>query len=241
MSKIISVVGSDGCGKTTFSIKLAQEIYRINNGKSKVIVLLPDMKVPSLGFVFPHRKETELFSIGKALDKTDIFREDILKNTVTVKSMNNFGYLGFKLGENRYSYPQPTKNKILQFISVLKRTADYIITDTASNDKNYISEIALSQADSTVQLIVPDFKCLVYYASNENKICRDINAVKVMNIPANNIYYPKDETANYFNKVQYILPYSFQLNKQTFTGKLSEKLSDSKYLKVLNLIAKEVM
>lgn len=67
--------------------------------------------LPCLAFVFPNCKEEELYSVGVALDRTDIYREDVLRQMNHVKTMENFGFLGYKAGENNYSYPRPTRIK----------------------------------------------------------------------------------------------------------------------------------
>ena len=76
MSKMIAVCGSPESGKTTAALKIAQELYY--NKKGSVIFFSPDMSVPAMAFIFPHCKDSDLFSIGKALDKTDIYKEDVM-------------------------------------------------------------------------------------------------------------------------------------------------------------------
>ena len=75
MGKMIAVCGAPGSGKTTAALKIAEEIYYAKKGS--VIFLSPDLNVPCLAFVFPKCKEEELYSVGVALDRTDIYREDI--------------------------------------------------------------------------------------------------------------------------------------------------------------------
>ena len=111
MSKLIAVCGSPESGKTTLGLKLAQELYFTK--KTSVLFLSVDLNVPIMGYIFPHCKASDLYSIGKTLDKTDIYREDVMKQIVTVKTMMNFGFLGFKAGENKYTYPRPTEDKVL--------------------------------------------------------------------------------------------------------------------------------
>ena len=53
MSKMIAVWGAPNCGKTTFSVKLAETIYRSSGGKSAVIVVFADSLTPTLPVVFP--------------------------------------------------------------------------------------------------------------------------------------------------------------------------------------------
>ena len=84
MAKFIAVCGAPGSGKTSVALKVAQELYLLNN-RNPVLIFSPDLQVPSLGYIFPHRKASELYSIGEVLEQTDVYREDVLKHTVTTK------------------------------------------------------------------------------------------------------------------------------------------------------------
>ena len=66
MAKMIAVCGSPDCGKTVAALKLSQEIYRLK--KTAVQFLSPDLSVPSLAYLFPNGKDSELYSLGAALD-----------------------------------------------------------------------------------------------------------------------------------------------------------------------------
>jgi len=164
MSKFIAVCGSPESGKTTLALKLAQELYY--SMKTSVLFLSVDLNVPVMGYVFPHCKESDLYSIGKTLDKTDIYREDVMKQIVTVKTMMNFGYLGFKAGENKYSYPRPTEDKVLELFRCMSEIADYVVIDCVSDNEDFISTLAKREADVVIQTITPDLKCMTYFASN---------------------------------------------------------------------------
>lgn len=86
---------------------------------------------PVLRLYFRTVRRKELYSVGVALDRTDIYREDVLRQMNHVKTMENFGFLGYKAGENKYSYPRPTEDKILNLFSILRELADYVIVDCA--------------------------------------------------------------------------------------------------------------
>ena len=72
VSKMIAVCGAPGSGKTTAALKIAEEIYYAKKGS--VIFLSPDLNVPCLAYIFPNCKEAELYSVGVALDRTDILK-----------------------------------------------------------------------------------------------------------------------------------------------------------------------
>lgn len=133
MAKIISVIGSPGSGKATVALKLAQELY-CSTSNGAVIYLSPSLKVPALGVLFPNYKPDSVFSLGAMFDKTDIFEEDVLNHLVTVKAMNNFGYLGYMTGENKYTYAQLTEDKVSSFFDVLDRMTGYVFVDCTDEE-----------------------------------------------------------------------------------------------------------
>ena len=240
MSKLIAVCGSPESGKTTLGLKLAQEIYF--SKKTSVLFFSVDLNVPVMGYVFPHCKASDLHSIGKTLDKTDIYREDVMKQIVTVKTMMNFGYLGFKAGENKYSYPRPTEDKVLELFRCMQEIADYVIIDCMSDNEDLISMLAKREADVVIQSVTPDLKCMTYFASNGDAYlgCAD-KTVIVMNTNEKELYLPFDEVKAHFKKVQYVLPYSITLKQQEITGTLSERLADRKYREVISKLARAVI
>lgn len=240
MNKFITICGSPASGKTVTGIKLAQEIYE--STKARVLFFCPDLNVPVMGFLFPHCKNSDLYSIGKALDQTDIYKEDVLRRIVTVKTMRDFGYIGFKSGENKYTYPRPTEDKVRQLFSCMREISEYIIADCVSDASDLISAMAKTEADSIIQLVTPDLKCMTYYSSNAEQFAAiGDRAVRVMNIREKDIYLPKEEVSAYFKDIRFRMPFSFGLNKQAYTGTLSERLSDNKYRKAMSELAKAVM
>lgn len=240
MSKFIAVCGSPDSGKTVTALKLAQEIYE--ETKQRVLFFSPDLSTPLMGFLFPHCKETDLYSVGKALDQTDICNEDVLKRIVTVKTMMNFGYLGFKAGENKYTYPRPTEDKILQLFTCMRDLADYIVADCVSDPADLMSSMAKSEADAIIQVISPDLKCMAYYTSNSEQFAALTDrAIKVMSIKEKDMYLPSEEVSAHFKDVGIKLPYSWQLKKQVYTGTLSERLTDTKYRAEMTKLVKAVM
>ena len=96
--KIIAVWGSPNSGKTTFATTLATAIYDTFN--STVIVLYTDLNAPVLPVIFPNEKSEDLGSVGIPLSKTEIETETVIQNLVTVKARQNFGFIGYRTGEN---------------------------------------------------------------------------------------------------------------------------------------------
>ncbi len=243
MGKMIAVCGSPNSGTTTLSLKLAMNIYESNKGV-KVIFVSPDVTIPTLGYVFPNAKGEHLYSLGVALNKTDVFKEDVVKQFVTTNTMRDFAVLGFKLGENKYSYPEPTEDKICQLFSSLKDLDKncIVVVDCTSDESDLISTIAKRECDVAVQVINPTVKSTVYYGSCINQFLMiEGKKIQVINTVDNDIYLPFDEVKSKCSEGVITIPYSREIKQQMITGKLTEKLHDSKYMKAIGEISKAVM
>ena len=240
MGKIIAVCGSPASGKTTAALKIAQEIYSMNAGS--VLYISPDMTVPSLAYIFPSFKDGELYSLGAALDRTDIFQDDVLQYIVSTKDAKNFGYMGFKLGENRYTYPRATEDKALSFFRVAARVGNYVVIDCSCDHDDLVSTLAKSRADEVIMLVNPDLKCLSYFGSNADQFSVvSEKAVKVMNIVDKDLYLPIRDIQNHYKDIAFTLPYSRAIKQQAITGTLSERLGDKRYISTVKGIAKAVI
>lgn len=241
MAKMIAVIGSPGSGKTTVTLKLAQELYcATTNGA--VIYLSPSLKVPAIGVLFPNYTPDSIFSLGEMLDKTDIYEEDILNHLVTVKSMNNFGCLGYKAGENRFSYPVLTEDKVKSLFDVLHKMAGYVFVDCTEEENDLISQYALGVADEVIQVLSPDLKSMVYLSSNESVLGSHAErAVRVLNINENELYPPVDDVKSSVRNISFVLPYSKQIRGQHLDGLLYERAKDKKYRAELSKIVNTIM
>ena len=241
MAKMIAVIGSPGSGKTTVTMKLAQELYcATTNGA--VIYLSPSLKVPAIGVLFPNYTPDSIFSLGEMLDKTDIYEEDILNHLVTVKSMNNFGCLGYKAGENRFSFPVLTEDKVKSLFDELHKMAGYVFIDCTEEENDLISQYALGVADEVILVLSPDLKSMVYLSSNESALGSHVDrAVRVLNINENEHYPPVDDVKSNVRNISFVLPYSKQIRGQHLDGLLYERAKDKKYRSELSKIVNTIM
>lgn len=238
---MIAVIGSPGSGKTTVTLKLAQELYCATTNGS-VIYLSPSLKVPAIGVLFPNYTPDSIFSLGEMLDKTDIYEEDILNHLVTVKSMNNFGCLGYKAGENKFSYPVLTEDKVKSLFDVLHKMAGYVFVDCTEEENDLISQYALGVADEVILVLSPDLKSMVYLSSNESALGSHADrAVRVLNINENELYPPVDDVKSNVRNISFVLPYSKQIRGQHLDGLLYERAKDKKYRSELSKIVNTIM
>lgn len=236
MGKMIAFYGAPGVGKTTAALKTAMEIYGMSG--SPVLFISPDMETPCLAYLLPNLKDGELYSLGATLDHTDIYREDVMKEIVSVKSMRDFGFMGFRLGENRYTYPRVTEDKVMAFFRIAGGIAEHVVVDCSSDHDDLVSILAKSCADTAVHIIKPDIKCLAWCGSHPES--RE-DRVTVMNIVDKDLFLPIRDIQSHYKNIALTLPYSKAIKQQAITGTLTEKLGDKRYMGAVRKIAKAVI
>lgn len=235
MGKIIAVSGPPSSGKTTVSVKLAQEIYAAT--KSSIIYFSPDMLIPALGVLFPTQKKENLHSIGSVLDRIPLTKDDILSVMATTKEMDNLVYLGYRSGEHPYSYPALTENKALELLASLRDGCDYLIVDCDRNRDNLVSLLARSIADHVVYVYNPDIRSLLYYATEPMVE----SSVKVLNILEGDVFLPIQEANIHFGKFAYTCAYSKAVREQMLEGELTKYVQDVGYRASLHKLAADLL
>ncbi len=241
MAKLIAVCGAPGSGKTTVAFKLAQEIY-LSTSDCSVTFLSPDIIVPSVGMLFPNYTPDSLFSLSAVLDCTDISDDLIMGNLVTVKNMKNFGCLGFMSGDSKYSFPTPTKEKVMNLLDVLSAAEGYVFVDCSNDDSDLISKQAIARADHIIQVITPDLKSMTWLNSYGDKITAGLEqCIKVVNITENELYIPLEDVCTHLKNVACVLPYCRQVRQQLLDGRMYDRLTAKEYKKRLSGLVNRVI
>ncbi|MBO4354423.1 MAG: hypothetical protein J5860_05715 [Clostridia bacterium] len=245
MGKMIAVWGTPNCGKTTLALKLAQTVYALNKGKKSVIAIFTDPVTPTLPVLFPNYSDGELFSLGTVLSKAEITPGDVFSNMVGIKGKLNFGVLGYRIGENKYSFPEYGGKKAGEFYDIIRDLADYIVVDCSSDLKtSIISDAALKCADRMIYLFSPDIKCLSFTLS-QMPIIKSAgyvsdNMIRVMNVSAGDVTMPTAAIRTYVGEVKYTLPFSGEIARQYVEGTLADFPKDKKYNRVLSALCDEL-
>lgn len=243
MAEIIAFYGSPGSGKTSIAFKSAMQTY-LNTNDSEIIFLSPDIEVPSMGLLFPNYNPEDVFSLSSVLDNTTITDDTVLSNLITVKTMKNFGCLGFKAGETRYSFPEPTTDKINALFDALEDLAGYIFVDCTSDETDLISKKAMNTADIRVRVISPDIKGMTWLSSHKKKNEGNKDEKRnldVVNANTNSFYLPVEEICSELEYIQSVLPYSAALGQQLLDGTMSKPLKDRRFLKRLQELTEKCM
>ena len=237
MAKMIAFYGSPGSGKTSISLKAAVELYCATKDE-RILFLSPDLNVPSIGLLFPNYSPEEVRTISDLLDKTEIKEENLYSSIVTVKSMKDFGCLGFKSGDSSLSFPQPDKGKLNELFSALSDNAEYIFVDCSNDSRDFLSRKALSVADIVIRTLTPDLKGMAWLSSHKSTGGRTEkeNFFNIVCVTDNDLYNPTEEICTKLNSILAVMPYSKSLKQQMLDGRMYERLNDKAYNKKIKTI-----
>lgn len=158
---MISVCGSPESGKSSLCLKLAQFFVK---EKKEVILVQTDYYTPAFVTFFPEEEGGE--SLGKLLSLPEITQEEILRSLSMIKGEENLGILSYAKEENRYHYPEYTKDRAIEVIIQLKHMGDVLIVDAQTAFfEDLFAITALEMADRTIRVISADLKGISYYKS----------------------------------------------------------------------------
>ena len=226
-NKIIATWGNPNSGKTSLSIKIANELIKKNKS---VILVMAEPYAPAIHTVLPFT-ETKEQSLGALMSSVQISQESILKKCIPVPNTKNLSVLSYLHGENIRTYADYGKERILDFFILLKHLADHIVVDCSSQfHHDLLSRGALELSDQVVRLISPDLKAISYYDASlpllgERKFNVE-NHIKVLSNMKPEM--PKDIVGNRFGGIQNELEYSEELQRQVLEARLFESLTDKK-------------
>lgn len=158
---ILALYGSPASGKSSLALKLAKEFIK---KKKQVIVVHTDYYAPAFVTFFPSVEEKG--SLGRLLSLPEISQEAILKELNTVKQEDSLAILSYKREENKYLYPEYTKDRAMALLIQLKYMADIVIIDCQTAFyEDLFSITAIEMADKTFCVIESSLKGLSYYKS----------------------------------------------------------------------------
>jgi len=239
--QILAVWGSSGSGKTVTAIKLAKEIA---DRKKNVLLLLCDDICPALPTIFKSKAPID-GSLGEVLSAPNITQEVILKNCITFDKNPYISMLGYKAGENPFSYAEYKKERAIDFLVLLRHIVDYVVIDCSSIlTESIISTVALEVADEVIRLGSCDLKSISYFMSvlplisdskfNSDRHVKVLSQVRPMQ--------SGDEYRNAYSGVSYTLPYVQPVEEQNDTLSLFENITgktSKNFETVIKTIVKE--
>ena len=230
--QMLAVWGSPGAGKTVTAVKLAAELAK---RKKNVVLAFTDLTAPPLPAVAAEGQLPEV-SVGELLSAPGMTQEQVLKTCVPCEKHPYISFLGYKAGENVFTYAEYSKEKAVDMPVLLRHIADYVIVDCTA---------ALEVADDVLRVCGCDLKAISYFASYlpliEDRKFKPEQHIRALS--NTRPYQGGMEYENSFGGVKYRLPYLPIVEEQAATLKLLEPLAGKEaksYEPVIAAIAAEV-
>ena len=168
-NKVIAICGCPSSGKTVTSMKLARELEL---KKKNVIIVFADLFCPVLSTVMPS-VDIKNRTLGSLLSKPYIKQIDIMQTAISYPKHEHIALIGYKNGDNIFTYSEFLAERVTEFISQLRQVADYVIIDCSSVlTEDGFTTIALQQSDLVLRLCTADLKGFSYFTSHLPLISR---------------------------------------------------------------------
>jgi MinD-like ATPase involved in chromosome partitioning or flagellar assembly len=239
---IVAVWGSPSSGKTVTSMKLAREL---EVKKKNVMIIFADLFCPVLSTVMPS-VDIKGRTLGSLLSKPHIKQIDIMQTAIPYPKHERIAMIGYKNGDNIFTYSEFLAERVSQFISELREAADYIIIDCSSVlTEDGFTTIALWQADKVLRLVSADLKAFSYFSSHLPLISRaKFKADSHIQVLSN--VKPGQEVNTFqsvYGDIACTLPHVKEIESQFYSAGLLDALSGrdaKKYNAEIKRLAKEV-
>lgn len=213
MSRIITLYGQDGGGKTTLAYSLADRLASDNN---LVLIVHTDLTKPVLSERMPELQNT--ISLGQLLMAGDYYN---LEKTFIPYSLNeNVFVTGIINNENYSSYNHCSPETAKEYYETVVKIFDYIIVDTTDDVDDTLAIAGLAQSGIVVELISPNIQGIVFQKSYD-QIFDNLNT-KGKTIFAAAKVQPYHDTVMIEKKIgvkfEIKLPYSNEVDAKSMSG-----------------------
>lgn len=227
-NKVLAVMGSPGCGKTTTATKLA---LTLATAKKNVIIVFCDPFTPVIPAVLP-ADTIHNTSLGSLLTAPSLSQADILNACVPTESNEYISLLGYQSGESLMNYPKIIKDKVVDFFVMLRYLADYIIIDCSSVfEADPTSIIGIEVADKVLKIGSANLKGISYYQTHNPMMADSRFQAQNHQTVIGDLKVGQDWEAvsQQYGGVDYVLPHVVELEQQynelTLFKPLTEKES----------------
>ena len=237
MSKIITVWGSPGSGKSMFCCILAKALTR---DKRKAIIISGEPGIPMLPVWLPEQITTTAASIGQVLTSVEIDTSLVASHVTVLKSYPYIGLMGYCAGENPLSYPETDYQMALQLIASAKKLVDYVILDCGSVMTNVFTPAAIESGDLVLRIVTPDLKGINYLKAHQPLLAdgRFHYHVHITFAGMARPFHAFDEMGYIIGGFDGLLPYGKEIDRCATEGGMFQaiKYCNSKYTASLNRV-----
>ena len=164
MSKVITIWGSPGSGKSMFCCILAKALTK---EKQKAIIINADLSAPMLPVWLPEQMIEVNASVGQVLSAMEIDTTLVASKVTVLKSYPFIGVMGYSAGENPLSYTEVKYDMVLKLVEAARKLVDFVILDCCSNMTNVFTPAAIEAGDAIVRILTPDLKGVNYLKAHQ--------------------------------------------------------------------------
>lgn len=241
MSKIITIWGNPGCGKSMFCCILAKVLTA---NKQKAIIINADPATPMLPVWMPGRLLEQNASIGGVLSSLEINSAVVAERVAVLKDYPFIGVMGYAAGETPFSYPELKYDRIKLLISEAARLVDYIILDCSSNVVNFFTPTAIESADVTVRILTPDLRG-IHYLNAHKPLLTDAKFCYQEHLTFAGLarpFHAIDEMGHLIGGFDGILPYAKEMERCGTSGDMFRALAycNQRYVQALKLVKRRL-
>ncbi len=221
MSKLITIYGSPGSGKTLLSLALAS---RLALRKENVILVSSDKVVPHLKVLLPTVETNKSHSMGPLLLKSGLTQKQLIPKLVFHPDSSCLACLALAPGDNLISYPPLFEApNVMELLNVLSGLADVVLVDGTSNPTaDRITLTALEASEHVICTLTPDRKGLEYLNAllpvlrdEKYKTGKHIRVLSPVRETS-----PAKELLGTIEDVRFLLPYAAEAEERMLSGKL---------------------
>lgn len=213
MSKIITLYGPDGSGKTTLAYALAD---RLADKTSLALIVHTDFTRPVVNERRP--EQLPVLSLGHVLMTGDFF--NLSKTYVQSPINENVFSSGILNDENFTSYGDFTPQNVRQFLQSAGDTFDYVIVDATDSPDDGLALASLDQCSHAVGLLPPNIQGVIFHRAYNPILERFHANEKAIYAAAKTVHYHNLGAIEKQLRLRFAvrLPYSLEVDIRSMSG-----------------------
>lgn len=170
MSKIITVWGNPGSGKSVFCAALARELTQ---NREKALIISGDSLTPMYPVWNPNKPVDHRYSIGHVFSAMEVSKSLIASKMQVYEPYPFIGYLGFAAGETSLAHPVPTAETTERLLDEAAKLVDYVIVDGNAQVASFFEATAMNCADIVICILTPDLRGIAYWKA-QTSLLQDV-------------------------------------------------------------------
>jgi hypothetical protein len=174
-SKFIALYGRPNAGKFTAALAMAKDFSE--RGGLDVVVLLANDYEPKLSIAIPKSKlVSDKKSLGELIISPTLSETEVLQNLAPLPDSANKVYLlGYKNGDNPFTYTAPVLSQMKELFTILNHIADIVISvPMALFWMDRLSEFMLAESGLVYYLHELSPQSLSFYRSGKEAVAAQI-------------------------------------------------------------------